>query len=333
MSIIIPYHNEDINLLVPLFSSINTQIEINFDDIEIIMTNNCEEPKQLEDFFNRYSNINKIIRYIECPIKGGMGTNRQFGLEQSIGEYVMFCDCDDVLYSPSSLALVFSKLTTDIDMYDFIAIKELDIRELQPGAPLFEINGPNPVLLHGKVYRRDYLSQHHIGFTNRLFAWEDMFFNQSLEMTKPNRKYFKIPIYVWKFRASSVSKELGPEIVYQMKHWKDGILKNYYVFDYIRKYNTHTDEDFYDTFCATVADWYARRYENSYRIIDTNNMYAFTILTFDPTLVHLKQYSTQQIGEESFIDWVKRITHNVDAKKMAEIDKKFNIGHLEDFCY
>ena len=45
MSIIIPYHNEDINLLIPLFSSINTQIGINFDDIEIVMTNNCEEPK------------------------------------------------------------------------------------------------------------------------------------------------------------------------------------------------------------------------------------------------------------------------------------------------
>lgn len=294
------------------------------------MTNNCEQPKDLAPFFVKFTNILPIIRYLGCPIKGGMGTNRQFGLEQTCGEYVMFSDCDDVLYSPFSLNVIFSKLTPDLDMYDFIAIKELDTRDMKPNDPVFELNGPNPVLLHGKVYRRAYLAEHHIGFTEKLFAWEDMFFNQSLEMTKPRRQYFRIPIYVWKFRASSVSKELGPEIAYQMKHWRDGILKNYYVFDYIRKFNTHTNKEFYKTFCATVADWYERRHENSYKIKETNDMYGFTILTFDPDLKHLMQYPVRTTSDESFYSWVRRITKGIDVKA---IDKQFNIGHLEDFNY
>ena len=42
LSIIVPYHNEDDSVIFPLFNSLNNQIDINFDDIEIIVSNNCE---------------------------------------------------------------------------------------------------------------------------------------------------------------------------------------------------------------------------------------------------------------------------------------------------
>ena len=331
LSIIIPYHNETEEILYSLFSSLNVQMYVNWDDIEIVMTNNCEVPRDLSQFFARWTNIAPIIRYLECPDKGGMGTNRQFGMEQTIGEYIMFCDCDDVLYSPLSLHEIFSRLTPDIDMYDFICLKELDTRDLKKGDPIFELNGPNPVLLHGKVYRRQYLFDNHVHFTPRLFAWEDMFFNQSLEMTKPRRKYFEIPTYIWKFRASSVSKEAGPEIVYQMKHWKDGILKNYYVLDYLKKYELVSKEKFFDILTATVKDWYTRRHENNYKIRETMDLYAYTIKTFDPDLSHVLNIKVNPVGtDESYYSWVRRITSNLDMKAL---DKKFAIGHIEDPGY
>lgn len=331
LSIIIPYHNEEEPILVSLFSSLNTQQFVNWEDVEIIMTNNCEVPRDLTNFFARWGHINPIIRYVECPDKGGMGTNRQFGLEQTTGEYVMFCDCDDVLYSPLSLHEIFCRLTPEIDMYDFICIKELDTRDLKKGAPVFELNGPNPVLLHGKVYRRQYLIDNHIHFTPRLFAWEDMFFNQALEMTSPSRKYFEIPIYIWKFRAASVSKEAGPEIVYQMKHWKDGILKNYYVLDFMKKYNVVSKEKFFSILTDTVIDWYRRRHENSYKIQETAEMYGYTIKMFDPDLTHVLNAQVRPVGtDESYYAWVRRITSNLDMKA---IDKKFSIGHIDHDSY
>lgn len=331
LSIIIPYHNETEETLYSLFSSLNAQLYVEWNDIEIVMTNNCEEPRDLSSFFERWANISSIIRYVECPDKGGMGTNRQFGLEQTCGEYVMFCDCDDVLYSPLSLYEIFCRLTPEIEMYDFICLKELDTRDMKKGDPVFELNGPNPVLLHGKVYNRQYLIDHNIGFTAKLFAWEDMYFNQTLELTKPRRKYFEIPTYIWKFRPSSVSKEAGPEIVYQMKHFRDGTLKNYYVLDFLKKYDVMSKEDFYKTLTSTVADWYRQRHQLGYKIRETLDLYGYTIKTFDPDLSHVLNIQVRPVGtDESYYTWVRRITSNVDMKAT---DKKFDIGHIEESMY
>lgn len=78
LSILIPYHNENENLFRPLLSSLNDQIGIDFNDIEIIISNNVEKHliKDLEYLFMEYSNIYPQIKYIECPYKSSMGPNR-----------------------------------------------------------------------------------------------------------------------------------------------------------------------------------------------------------------------------------------------------------------
>lgn len=333
LSIIIPYHNEEPSLLIPLFSSLNEQKNIDFNIIEIVMSNNCEQPNDLTEFFQQYKNLFSIINYVECPNKGSMGPNRQYGLEQTIGEYVMFCDCDDVIYSPLSLYQIISQLTPDIDMYDFIAIKELDPREAKDNDPIFEINGPNPVLLHGKVYNRNYLIQHNIRFTEKLFAWEDMYFNQILEQTNPNRKFFQIPVYVWKFRASSVSKEAGPEIVYQTKHWKDGILKNFYILEYLQKYNIVSVPKFYAILISTAISWYKDKNTLLYKTQETEELYGYIIKYFDPQLtyfLHPDLNTPGKLGPETFTEFIVRITKNLN---LEEIDQKYSIGHIEDCNY
>ena len=333
LSIIIPYHNEDEILLRPLFSSLNDQVLIDFKDIEIIMSNNCETPKNLTLFFEKYSNITSIINYVECPDKSGMGPNRQYGLEQATGEYVMFCDCDDVLFSAISLFTVFRELTNEIVMYDFIAIKELDPRNAQPGEAIFEVNGPNPVLLHGKVYNRQYLIDHNIRFTARLFAWEDMYFNQIIEQNKPTRKFIETPIYIWKFRASSVSKELGPEIVYQTKHYRDGILKNFYILDYLKKYNIVSESKFYAILISTTISWYQDKNALLYQTTETEKLYGYTIKYFDPELKYFLHPNLQhpgQLGPETYMEFIERITSSLD---MDAIDKEYQIGHIEDCNY
>lgn len=333
LTIIIPYHNEDEILLKPLFSSLNEQLLINFNDIEIIMTNNCEIPKDLSKVFMKYSNIAPIINYMECPDKGGMGTNRQFGLEQATGEYVMFCDCDDVLFSATSLYTVFRELDDETVFYDFIAIKELDPRNAKPGDPIFEVNGPNPVLLHGKVYNRQYLIDHHIRFTANLFAWEDMYFNQIIEQNKPARRYIDTPIYVWKFRASSVSKENGPEIVYQTLHYRDGILKNFYILDYLKKYNIVSEARFQAILISTTISWYKDKNALLYQTAETEKLYGYTIKYFDPELKYFKHPELQrpgQLGPETYMEFIERITSNLD---MDAIDQEYQIGHIEDCNY
>ena len=335
MSIIIPYHNEDKELFRPLLSSLDTQIGIDFNEIEVIITNNSphEEIKNLDNLFIEYENIYPFIRYEECPYKSSMGPNREYGMSLAIGTYIMFCDFDDVLYSPLSLYTIFNSLTDDYDMYDFYSIKELDPRDKQEryGDSIFEINKTNPVLLHGKVYRRQYLIDKNIHFCHKLFAWEDMYFNQLIEQNKPRRIEKPVSVYIWKFRQSSVSKEMGPEIVYQTKHWKDGILKNYYIFEYLKKYNTLSNKEFSELFINTVANWYLDPSDTYMNPTGVEEIYGYIIKTFDPELKYLvkkKKYPYKSpTRPESFEEYVSRLIKNIDLEK---INQKYNIGHFDD---
>ena len=65
LSIIVPYHNEDDSIIFPLFNSLNNQIDINFDDIEIIVSNDCEIPASPKSLFDgTFPNIQNRVKYI-----------------------------------------------------------------------------------------------------------------------------------------------------------------------------------------------------------------------------------------------------------------------------
>ena len=107
LSIIVPYHNEDDSIIFPLFNSLNNQIDINFDDIEIIVSNNCEIPVPPKSLFDgTFPNIQNRIKYIISPIKNISGASRQFGVDKSKGKYLMFCDDDDFLPSTDILIIL-----------------------------------------------------------------------------------------------------------------------------------------------------------------------------------------------------------------------------------
>lgn len=331
LSIVIPYHNEEEALLTPLLSSLNTQIGIDFNNIQIIITNNIETKKikNLQDTFANYANIMPHIIYKECPYKSSMGPNRNYGMSLATGKYIMFCDCDDILYSPTSLNIVLSNiLTQEYDVYNFYYLKQLDPSAAEQTKHIFEIEGHGPQLLHGKIYKRDFLIQKHINFSHKMFAWEDMYFNQLVLLNHPKSINIDIPIYIWKFRSSSVSKQYGSELLYQQKHWKDSVLKNYYILEYLQKYNILSNREFNTLFVNTLIDQY--KYGSS---IYTNNneveeLYGYIIKIFDPDLIFLTNLSSIIYSpNESFEQFIYRITNKIN---LEQIDKKYNIGHFDD---
>lgn len=333
LSIIIPYHNENEDLFRPLLSSLNSQLGIDFNQIEIIITNNFthEEIKDLNNIFIDYKNIYPFIQYEECPYKSSMGPNREFGMSLATGKYLMFCDFDDIIYSPLSLFLIFEYIKhNDFDLYDFYSIKELDQRNLN-GEAIFELNKTNPVLLHGKVYNHQFIKDKNIHFCHKLFAWEDMYFNQIIEQNNPRRTEIPIPVYMWKFRASSVSKALGAEEIYQQKHWRDGILKNYYILDYIKYYNILPQEDFNELLFDTVLSWYNNNTDILMNPEEVPVLWGYIIKSFDPDLKILlklgQSYSNIFNKNETFKDFIERITKDID---LNQINIKYNIGHFND---
>ena len=109
LSIIITHHNEDDSLIVPLLQSINNQRGINFDNIEIIISNNCDTPK-FPQILNDFPNIQNRIVCITTDIKNKLGYSREFAVKQCHGEWIIFCDCDDTLYCDYTLMEILSQV-------------------------------------------------------------------------------------------------------------------------------------------------------------------------------------------------------------------------------
>lgn len=226
LSIIIPYHNEDSNLIVNLLSSLNMQVKVDWSKIEIIISNNCDEPKKLDSIFKQYKNIYPAIKYVECPIKGGMGQNRQYGLNIAAGEYVLFSDCDDHLTSPLSIANILKELDEGHNLY-MSNIKVESPSAVNPLMIKIEDRGIH-YLLHGKIYKRKFLIDRGIHFCEHIFAAEDMYFN--FICSHFGEEFHIIDgFYMWKYRSSSVSNATGlGSIGYMNKYPIDTMIFLYY---------------------------------------------------------------------------------------------------------
>jgi glycosyltransferase involved in cell wall biosynthesis len=239
LSIIIPYHNEDVSLLYYPMSSLNTQVGVDWSDVEIIISNNCEKPKDIDNWLKQFEDIYPSIRYVECPVKKGMGQNRQYGLSISTGKYAMFSDSDDTLLSPLSLKTILDEVYTD--KYNLISggvIREVVERGVNTST--IADMGPNTLLLHGKAYRKNFLIENGIHFSHWLFAYEDFYFNllaTTFASVFPDKyKILTDGLYTWRAREDSISSEMGSDN-YTTLYYKDSILYIYYaarhVLDYV----------------------------------------------------------------------------------------------------
>lgn len=100
-SIIIPMHNAK-EFILKALESVKNQ---DFDDYECIVINDHSQDNSRE-LVEKYiaSNPNNSFRLYETPNKKwGPGTARNIGLDNSIGEYVVFLDADDELNDKNSL--------------------------------------------------------------------------------------------------------------------------------------------------------------------------------------------------------------------------------------
>ena len=107
-TIIIPMHNAE-EFIVQALESVKSQ---DFDDYECIVINDHSQDKSkelVEEYIVSNPNIN--FKLYETPNeKWGPGTARNIGLDNGIGEYVVFLDADDELNDENSLKNISSAI-------------------------------------------------------------------------------------------------------------------------------------------------------------------------------------------------------------------------------
>lgn len=211
LEILIPQYKETEEIIKPLLDSIAFQHRIDFNDVGVIITNDGTDVLLDEKFLASYP---FEIKYYKNEHKGVSAT-RNYCLDKSTAEYVMFCDADDCFCDISGLFIIFRTIK-DKHFDAFVSLFREEVVRQDTGEVLYVNRGgcdqngnlvdPDTTFVHGKVYRREYLVEKNIRWNDDLTIHEDSYFNHlALNLTK-NVVGCHTVFYLWKWRDDSVCR-------------------------------------------------------------------------------------------------------------------------------
>ena len=209
LSVVIPQYKEDDYAVKRLLYSIDYQLNVNWDEVEIIIVNDHSNTLLSDEMLNSFDHIKP--KYIKLEKNVGPGLARQAGLDAAQGEYVTFCDADDMYQNFGVFSLYLEEIRTkhpDIIQTQWIEEIRLD----QPDKP--ELDGKLVYVthdfectwMHGKCFRKQYLIDNHLEFSKKLIYHEDSYFlSNAFELTN-NVVRDPVITYVWTFDESSITR-------------------------------------------------------------------------------------------------------------------------------
>ena len=212
LSILIPQYKETEEQVKPLLDSIALQQNIDFNEIEVVIVNDGTDVILSEDFIDSYP---FTVNYFINEHLGVSGT-RDICFQFSKGDYVMFCDADDMFIDMRGLFWIFGEIDRGFDSLISYFIEEVKTPD---GKTLYiEHKEQDGTFVHGKVFNREFLKLFNIKWNYGLTIHEDSFFVfQAINCSRKDRCRMVIkPFYLWKWNGDSVCR-----------HDKKYILKTY----------------------------------------------------------------------------------------------------------
>ena len=206
LDIIVPQFNEGENYIRRLLDSIKCQRYINFNDIRIVFVNGHSNNIPSKDIFDDYKELN--IKLLIDEENRGPGYSRQHGIDDSDAKYITFIDCDDELYGENSLYYILSCIN---EAYPDIIFTASYREKTIDGEIKYKkiVNSEMRASLHGKFIKRDFLERRNIRFNEKIWDYEDSYFNtilyNEIVEAKANEIHLDLVTYLWKENNDSVT--------------------------------------------------------------------------------------------------------------------------------
>lgn len=199
LSIVITHFNEPRKDIEHLFVSIGLQRMVPWSevDVHIVEDGTTDVPEDL------YINLPCEV-YHHHPGHGGVSAARNYGLEQSKGDYVMFCDCDDMFLNGLGIHLLLSAIEENPDMIISAFIEET--RDTEGGLRIVRHDN-DMTFIHGKAFKRNFLKREGLKFDKDLTVHEDGYFVRLCYAMQKYKKYIETPFYLWVWRDNSVCRQ------------------------------------------------------------------------------------------------------------------------------
>lgn len=192
--IIIPAYNAKETINNTLDSIKQQQLSITY---EVVLVNDCSD-YNYDDIVSAYSKF-FLIRELKTEKNVGPGGARQYGIDHSFSDYIVFIDSDDVFYGSDSLEKMYNEIKKN--NYDILIGNFLYMRDNK-----IKVKRKDFVWLHGKMYKREFLNIHNIRFNNSRKN-EDNGFNRLFLLLEPKLTFYDEIVYVYKENPNSITRK------------------------------------------------------------------------------------------------------------------------------
>jgi len=216
VSVIIPVYNAEKYLKAAL-DSVLRQKGV---EIEIIAVDDGSTDRSPE-ILSLYAEKHKEIKIIHVP-NGGVGRARNIGLSHVTGEWIAFCDSDDIVPDNSYTFFLRQIAEADVVVGNFVDItdnkqkRESQIQYFQGASPfrqLFVVP-----CLWNKFIRTSFIQQNGLAFEEEMKIGEDAVFLGQLLTCRPRIKIIKDCVYEHWFHDKDPQKSLIH--FYDLKHFQ-----------------------------------------------------------------------------------------------------------------
>lgn len=309
LDLYITHYNEPWEVGEPNFRMLALQRLVDWDDIRVTMVHDGTEPFPEENFSGLPFKVNQV----KIP-HGGIASARNWCIEHSEATWIKWCDFDDTFANVYAVHSIMNVLNNDI--FDLLWFDLL----FEDHGKLHVRTQRNPIFVHDKVFRRQFLLDHNIRFNPELIWCEDSAFLAIVELEIDHERIAKIkvdsPIYLYIVREGSLCNR--PEIEFQ--NLQSFFKRHTYVADeflkrgFIEQYNTmcvRVMADSYYTLCrhpgitddkseheARVWKWYEEHKEPFKKCTKKN---------FDMVMeaVNRECWKGGEITKKQVLDWIK----------------------------
>lgn len=275
LDILVSHYDEPLDMVGEFLRMVDCQ-DADMSGVRVIIGNDGGVPVP-PDMLSGYRFDARCVESIHA----GISHIRNVLLDSSDAEYVMLCDVDDCFHDDACLSR-YLDLCDGTDMVVTGFVLRLPDRD--------ELLSPRTTLVHGKLFRRAYLTENDIRFDDDLVRSSDEYFViQALALTRSVSEVFD-PLYVWMYRDDSVCHGTSDFII--RTHWlhveADGRLAERYMGDahlsgvfsaklVHRSYVTmHTDawrrhsDEFDCRFAVRCLSWWLARLYGRYMALPEN---------------------------------------------------------------
>ena len=214
ISVIIPVYNTEAYLR----ESVDSILRQNCDDMEILLLDDASEDgsgKICDEYAARYT----YVRSIHLD-HSGVGNARNEGLRLARGEYIVFVDADDFVFSEDSIRRLTDLLDAsqaDVAVGNYCrlwdgrlleAAKHIEFSQADRESRYFRFSGFFSVgtlsYVWGKAYRRSFLQKYRINFGSYEYA-EDKAFNFQCFIEQARYAFLDDIVYVYRKNENSIS--------------------------------------------------------------------------------------------------------------------------------